>query len=67
MQFTSVNRTQSDKRELKEGVLHGSLPGALLFKLFINNLHKVVQFITVHHFADDINMLLVEKSPSEND
>ena len=30
--------------------------------LFINNLHKNIEFSTVHHFAEDTNMLLVEKS-----
>ena len=62
MQFTSINRTQSDKRELKYGVPQGSVLGPLLFILFINDLHKVVEFSTVHHFADDTNMLLIKKS-----
>ena len=62
MQFTSMNRTQSDKGELIYGVPQGSLPGALLFKLFINDLLKVFEFSTVHHFANDTNILLIKKS-----
>ena len=65
MQFMSINRAQSDKRELKYSVLQGSILGPLLFILFINDLHKVVEFSTVHHFADDTNMLLIKKSLKE--
>ena len=65
MQFPSINRTQPGKREMKYGVPRGSVLGPLLFILFINDLHKVVQFSTVHHFADDTNMLLIEKSPKK--
>ena len=61
MQFTSINSTQSDKRELKYGVPQGSVLGSLLFILFINGLNKVVEFSTVRHFSDDINMLLIKK------
>ena len=62
MQSTSINRTQSDKRKLKYGVPQGSVLGPLRFILFINDLHKVVEFSTVHHFADDTNMVLIKKS-----
>ena len=62
MQFTSINKSESGKRELKYGVPQGSVLGHLLFILFINDLHKNVEFSTVHHFADDTNMLLIEKS-----
>ena len=30
--------------------------------LFINNIHEVIEFSTVHHFADNTNMLFIEKS-----
>ena len=62
MQFTSINKSQSGKRELKYGVQQGSVLGPLLFILFISDLHKNVEFSTVHHFADDTNMPLIEKS-----
>ena len=32
------------------------------FILFINDLHKTVEFSFVHHFADNTNLLLVDKS-----
>ena len=61
MQFTSINKSESGKRELKYGVPQESVLG-LLFVLFINDLHKNIKFSTLHHFADDTNILLVEKS-----
>ena len=62
MQFTSINKSHPGKRELKYGVPQGSVLGPVLFTLIINDLHKNIEFSTVYHFADDTNMLLVEKS-----
>ena len=62
MQFTSVNKSESGKRELKYGVPQGSVLGPLLVILFINDLQKSIKFSIVHHFADNTNVLLVEKS-----
>ena len=62
MQFTSVNGHQSNMRQLKYGMPQGSVLGALLFILFINDLHLAVQYNSVHQFADDTNVLVVEKS-----
>ena len=62
MQFTSVNGYQSNMRQLKCAVPQGSVLGPLLFILFINDLHLAVQYSYVHEFADDTNLLVVEKS-----
>ena len=39
-----------------------SVLGPLLFILFINDLYKSVEFSSVHHFADDTNLILTDKS-----
>ena len=34
----------------------------LLFLLYINDLHVAIKHCTVHHFADDTNLLIINKS-----
>ena len=43
-------------------VSQGSVLKPLLFIIFINDLHNAVKYSTVHHFADDKNLLLSKKN-----
>ena len=60
-QFVSINGFNSNKQLMKYGVPQGSVLGPLLFLIYINDLHNSIKFSTVHHFADDTNLLVVGK------
>ena len=62
MEFTSGNGCEFNMTQLKYGVPQGSVLGPLLFILFINDLNLAVQYSSVHQFAGDTNLLVVEKS-----
>ena len=47
---------------VSHGIPKGSVLGPLLFIIFINDLNKSVKKSKVHHYADDTNLLLTEKS-----
>ena len=59
-QFTSDQGCRSANQSVRYGVPQGSVLGPLLFIVFIDDLHKAVEFRTVHHFADDTNLLLID-------
>ena len=61
-QYTSVTGKYSNSQEITHGFPQGSVLGPLLFIIFINDLNLSVTSSKVHHFSDDTNLLLINKS-----
>ena len=61
-QYTNINVSNSNPEKVMYGVPHGSVLGPLLFIIFINDLNVSIKSSKVHHFADDTNLLLKNKS-----
>ena len=61
-QFVSIENIDSQLKDVIYGVPQGSVLGPLLFLIYINDLHKAIKYSTVHHFADDTNLLYTNKS-----
>ena len=61
-QFVSIDGHNSDLMPVDCGVPQGSVLGPLLFLIYINDLHKAIQYCKVHHFADDTNLFHTSQS-----
>ena len=57
-----MNGYNSDLMPVDCGVRQGSVLGPVLFLIYINDLHKAIQYCKVHHFADDTNLFDTSKS-----
>ena len=51
-----MNGFNSKLEHIRCGVPQGSVLGALLFFIYINDLNCAIRYFSVHHFADDINL-----------
>ena len=62
-QRVKLNNVTSNYLDITCGVPQGSILGPLLFLLYINDMNRAVKHSTIHHFADDTNLLCKEKNP----
>ena len=59
-QFVFINSYNSDLMPVD--IPQRSVQGTLLFLIYINDLHKAIQYCKVHHFVDDTNLFHTSKS-----
>ena len=65
-QFVTIESIKSNEEIISYGVPQGSVLGPLLFTIFINDLHNAIRYSTVHHYADDTNLLISDKYIKKN-
>ena len=61
-QYTTIGDYHSTLQDIFYSVPQGTVLGPLLFILYINDLHQVIQHCSAFHYADDTNLLLINKS-----
>ena len=61
-QQVSINGITSNSLKMKHGVPQGSVLGPLLFLIYINDLNLCIKYSNTYHFADDTNLLNINKS-----
>ena len=61
-QYVSMNGYDSNLADVKFCLSQGSVPGPLLFLIYINDLNQALKFCKVHRFADDTNSVHFSKS-----
>ena len=64
-QHVTISGSTSENANIIHGVPQGSVLGPLLFLICINDLHKAITHFTVHHFADDTNLVYINKLAKE--
>ena len=61
-QYVQINCIDSSLKTISCGVPQGSILGPLLFLIYLNDLRYATPNSIVHHFADDTNLIISNKS-----
>ena len=64
-QFVTINGFDSEIQSFWYGVPQGSVLDALLFLIYINDLHNSIKFSQSFHFADDTCLLNIQNTISK--